>query len=199
MKLYSGPLCLFSHACRFVLHEKEIECEIILTTNGRTDEALAELNPYGETPTLADRDLVLYDGMVVTEYIDERYPHPPLMPSDPTTRAQARVMMSRLRRDWLDAVQACVTTGTRPDKKLSKSLWDGLLAMSNHFSQQKYALGDDISLVDSYLAVLLWRLPLLQLNLPHQAAKILEYGNHMFDRPAFQASLSEAEREIRAA
>ena len=72
MKLYSGPLCLFSHACRFVLHEKEIECEIILTTNGRTDEALAELNPYGETPTLVDRDLVLYEGMVVTEYIDGR-------------------------------------------------------------------------------------------------------------------------------
>jgi RNA polymerase-associated protein len=181
------------------LNEKEIDYEVIYSTDGRVDQKVAELNPYGETPTLADRDLVLYDSMVVSEYLDERFPHPPLLPSDPTARAQARVMVARLRRDWLDTLQICITTGTRLDKKLSKSLWDGLLAMSNHFAQQKYALGNEFSLVDCYLATLLWRLPVLKLNLPRQASKILDYGGRMFDKPGFQASLSEAEREIRAA
>ena len=199
MKLYSGPLCLYSHVCRFVLSEKEIGHEVIYLTDGRTDQEIAELNPYGETPTLVDRDLVLYDSMVVSEYLDEKFPHPPLLPSDPTARAQARVMVTRLRRDWLDALQFCITTGTRVDKKLSKSLWDGLMAMSNHFGQQKYALGNEFSLVDCYLAALLWRLPVLKLDLPRQASKILDYGDRMFDKPGFQASLSEAEREIRAA
>lgn len=199
MKLYSGPLCLYSHVCRFVLSEKEIGHEVISLTDGRTDQEIAELNPYGETPTLVDRDLVLYDSMVVSEYLDERFPHPPLLPSDPTARAQARVMVTRLRRDWLDALQFCSTTGTRVDKKLSKSLWDGLMAMSSHFGQQKHALGNELSLVDCYLAVLLWRLPALKLDLPRQASKILDYGDRMFDKPGFQASLSEAEREIRAA
>jgi RNA polymerase-associated protein len=198
MKLYSGPLCLYSHVCRFVLSEKEIRYEVIYSTNGRTDQEVAELNPYGETPTLVDRDLVLYDSMVVSEYLDEKFPHPPLLPSDPTARAQARVMVTRLRRDWLDALQFCITTGTRVDKKLSKSLWDGLMAMSNHFGQQKYALGNEFSLVDCYLAALLWRLPVLKIDLPRQASKILDYGGRMFDKPGFQASLSEAEREIRA-
>lgn len=198
MKLYAGPLCLFSHACRFVLHEKDIECEIIYTSDKRVGETVYELNPYGETPTLTDRDLVLYDGMVVNEYLDERFPHPPLMPSDPTTRAQARVMISRLRRDWLDSVQNCIISGDRPDKNLSKSLWDGLVAMTNHFNQQDYALGNDFSLVDSYLAVLLWRLPLMQIDLPKQAGKLIDYGERIFDKESFQSSLSEAEREIRS-
>jgi RNA polymerase-associated protein len=181
------------------LSEKEIGYEVIYSTNGRADQEVAELNPYGETPTLVDRDLILYDSMVVSEYLDEKFPHPPLLPSDPTARAQARVMVTRLRRDWLDALQFCITTGTRVDKKLSKSLWDGLMAMSNHFEQQKYALGNEFSLVDCYLAALLWRLPVLKLDLPRQASKILDYGGRMFDKPGFQASLSEAEREIRAA
>ena len=113
MKLYSGSQCLFSHACRFVLKEKEIDCDVVFTTEKQVEDAVAELNPYGETPTLADRDLVLYDVVVVNEYLDERFPHPPLMPSDPTTRSQARVMISRLRRDWLDDVQNRMASGVK--------------------------------------------------------------------------------------
>ena len=198
MKLYSGSQCLFSHACRFVLREKEIDCDVVFTTDKQVEDAVAELNPYGETPTLADRDLVLYDGVVVNEYLDERFPHPPLMPSDPTTRAQARVMISRLRRDWLDDVQNRMASGAKLEKNLARSLSDGLVAMSNHFSENKYVLGEDFSLVDAYLVALLWRLPLLQVNLPRQGGKILDYGNRMFAKPSFQESLSTAEREMRA-
>ncbi len=198
MKLYSGSQCLFSHACRFVLKEKEIECDVVFTSDKQVEDAVAELNPYGETPTLADRDLVLYDGVVVNEYLDERFPHPPLMPSDPTTRAQARVMISRLRRDWLDDVQNRMASGVKLEKNLARSLSDGLVAMSNHFLENKYVLGEDFSLVDAYLVALLWRLPLLQVNLPRQGGKILDYGNRMFAKPSFQESLSAAEREMRA-
>ena len=198
MKLYSGSQCLFSHACRFVLRAKEIECDVVFTTDKQVEDAVAELNPYGETPTLADRDLVLYDVVVVNEYLDERFPHPPLMPSDPTTRAQARVMISRLRRDWLDDVQNRMASGAKLEKNLARSLSDGLVAMSNHFSENKYVLGEDFSLVDAYLVALLWRLPLLQVNLPRQGGKILDYGNRMFAKSSFQESLSTAEREMRA-
>ena len=198
MKLYSGSQCLFSHACRFVLREKDIECDVVFTADKQAEDTVAELNPYGETPTLADRDLVLYDGIVVNEYLDERFPHPPLMPSDPTTRAQARVMMSRLRRDWLDDVQHCMASGTKLEKNLTRSLSDGLVAMSNHFSENKYVLGEEFSLVDAYLVVLLWRLPRLQVNLPRQGENILDYGNRMFAKQSFQESLSAAEQEMRA-
>ena len=198
MKLYSGTHCLFSHACRFVLKEKDIECDVVFVNDKQVDETVAELNPYGETPTLADRDLVLYDGMVVVEYLDERFPHPPLMPSDPTTRAKARVMMSRLRRDWLDDVHRCMSSGTTLEKSLKRSLSDGLVAMSNHFSENKHALGEEFSLVDAYLAVLLWRLTHLQVNLPRQGAKMLDYGKRLFAKPSFQESLSSVEREMRS-
>ena len=198
MKLYSGSVCLFSHACRFVLREKDIECDVVFASNKQVEETVAELNPYGETPTLADRDLVLYDGIVVSEYLDERFPHPPLMPSDPTTRAKARVMISRLRRDWLDDVQNCMLSGAKLEKSLNRSLSDGLVAMSNHFTENKYALGEEFSLVDAYLAVLLWRLPRLQVNLPRQGGRILDYGKRMFAKQQFQESLSAAERELRA-
>ena len=198
MKLYSGSQCLFSHACRFVLREKDIECDVVFTTDKQVEDTVAELNPYGETPTLADRDLVLYDGIVVNEYLDERFPHPPLMPSDPTTRAQARVMMSRLRRDWLDDVQNCMASGIKLEKNLTRSLSDGLVAMSNHFSENKYVLGEEFSLVDAYLVVLLWRLPRLQVNLPRQGGNILDYGNRMFAKQSFQESLSAVEQEMRA-
>ena len=198
MKLYSGTQCLFSHACRFVLTEKDIECDVVFVNDKQVEETVAELNPYVETPTLADRNLVLYDDVVINEYLDERFPHPPLMPSDPTSRAKARVMMSRLRRDWLDDVQGCMSSGAKLDKRLNRSLSDGLVAMSNHFSENKHALGEEFSLVDVYVAVLLWRLDYLQVNLPRQGAKMLDYGKRLFAKPSFQESLSSIEREMRS-
>jgi len=199
MKLYTGPLCINGHACRIVLHEKDIDCELFYVTPDRVHEELAELNPYGETPTLVDRDLVLYDSVVINEYFDERFPHPPLLPIDPIGRAKARLMISRLQRDWLEPVQQCVRGRAKLDKKTSKFLWDGLLAMSAHFADHKYVLGDEFSLADCYLAPLLWRLPMLRIELPRQALKLIEYGDRMFAKSTFGTSLNEVEREIRAA
>ena len=107
-------------------------------------------------------------------------------------------MMSRLRRDWLDDVQGCMSSGAKLDKRLNRSLSDGLVAMSNHFSENKYALGEEFSLVDVYVAVLLWRLDYLQVNLPRQGAKMLDYGKRLFAKPSFQESLSSIEREMRS-
>ena len=198
MKLYSGSLCIFSHACRFVLKEKDIECDVVYIASKEDEEIIADLNPYGETPTLSDRDLVLYDGIVVSEYLDERFPHPPLLPSDPTTRAKVRVMVSRLRRDWLDSIQSCIATGSKPDKKLSKSINDGLVAMSSHVGHNKFVLGDEVTMVDAYFAVLLWRLPMLGISLPKQGSNTLAYGKRMFEKASFIESLSPTEREISA-
>ena len=198
MTLFSDNSSHYSHRVRLVLAEKGVTVELVESESGAVPAELGDLNPYNTMPTLVDRELVLYESKVMMEYLDERFPHPPLMPSDPTTRAKARVMMSRLRRDWLDDVQNCMSSGAKLEKSLNRSLSDGLVAMSNHFTENKYVLGEEFSLVDAYLAVLLWRLPRLQVNLPRQGGRILDYGKRMFAKQEFQESLSAAEREMRA-
>ncbi|MCS5574071.1 MAG: glutathione S-transferase N-terminal domain-containing protein, partial [Pseudomonadales bacterium] len=116
MKLYSGPLCIFGHACRIVLQEKTIDYEALYVQPGELEVELAELNPYGETPTLVDRDLVLFNPMLINEYLDERLPHPPLMPIDPVGRSRARLLIYRLRRDWLDPLQICIDERKKLDR-----------------------------------------------------------------------------------
>ena len=105
MRLFSGPLCLYGHTCRLVMQEKIAECDFRYLGEENVEQELAELNPYGESPTLVDRDLVLYSAGVINEYLDERLPHPPLMPIDPVGRGRARLLISRLQRDWLDDLQ----------------------------------------------------------------------------------------------
>ena len=193
MALYSGTECVFSHGCRIVLFEKEVECQIIYMDDDEASEGLAELNPYNETPTLLDRDLVLYGAQIINEYLDERLPHPPLMPVDPVNRGRARLMMMRFYREWLNPLH---------EKRLNEpgmkqSIRDGLIAMSPVLSEQAYMLGDEYSLVDSYLSPLLWRLKALKINLPRQAKPVLDYAERLFERPAFVSSLSEAEQELR--
>jgi len=117
MKIYSGPLCIYGHACRIVLQEKTIEHEIVYAKPGEMAEQLAELNPYGETPILQDRDLVLYGPTLITEYLDERLPHPPLMPIDPVGRGKARLAIADIHRDWLNNAQRSIELGTKLDKK----------------------------------------------------------------------------------
>jgi len=196
MTLYSGLNCIYSHSCRIVLHEKEVECHIRWVDLESNPEELAELNPYNETPTLVDRELVLYGAQIISEYLDERLPHPPLMPVDPVNRGRARLMFARLQRDWIDRLQPRSRRGGTPTDTTRQAVRDGLIAVSPIFTEQQYMLGDEFSLVDCFLAPLLWRLPYYDIELPRQAKPILDYGQKLFARPAFQSSLSEAEAEL---
>lgn len=197
MTLLSGPLCVLSHCCRIVLLEKDVECSIDSVSINDDPSVLGEHNPYGETPTLLDRDLALYDTVVILEYLDERFPHPPLMPVDPITRAKTRLMISRLTRDWLTPICALgEELPLKPTAKLKKSIHDGLVSLSPLFREQPYFLGLEFTLVDAYMAPLLWRLPILGIELPKQASSVMEYGDRLFKRPAFQESLSEQEVEL---
>lgn len=197
MTLLSGQLCVLSHCCRIVLLEKDVECSIDYVSINDAPSVLGEHNPYGETPTLLDRDLALYDTVVILEYLDERFPHPPLMPVDPITRAKTRLMISRLTRDWLSPICALgEELPLKPTVKLKKSIHDGLVSLSPLFREQPYFLGLEYTLVDAYMAPLLWRLPILGIELPKQASSVMEYGERLFKRPAFQESLSEQEVEL---
>ena len=195
MKLYAGSNCLYGHACRIVLKEKDVDCDV-LDPAADPEFDLTELNPYGESPTLIDRELVLYGDNVITEFLDERLPHPPLMPLDPIGRGRARLLIARLQRDWLSEVKRLLDEGKPLDKRLKKSLWDGLLAMSPIFLAQRYAMGNEFSLVDCYLAPLLWRLSVMDVTLPRQGQAVMDYSARLFERSTFQASLNSLEREM---
>ena len=195
MKLYAGSNCLYGHACRIVLKEKDVDCDVLNPADDPEFD-LTELNPYGESPTLIDRELVLYGDNVITEFLDERLPHPPLMPLDPIGRGRARLLIARLQRDWLSEVKRLLDEGKPLDKKLKKSLWDGLLAMSPIFLTQRYAMGNEFSLVDCYLAPLLWRLSFMDVTLPRQGQAVMDYSARLFERSTFQASLNSLEREM---
>ena len=195
MKLYAGSNCLYGHACRIVLKEKDVDCDV-LDPAADPEFDLTELNPYGESPTLIDRELVLYGDNVITEFLDERLPHPPLMPLDPIGRGRARLLIGRLQRDWLGEVKRLLDEGKPLNKRLKKSLWDGLLAMSPNFLVQRYAMGNEFSLVDCYLAPLLWRLSVMDVTLPRQGQAVMDYSARLFERSTFQASLNSLEREM---
>ena len=196
--LLSSPLDIFSHCCRIVLQEKGVDYDVEYISADDDPSKIGEYNPYSETPTLVDRDIALYSMWVIIEYLDERFPHPPLMPADPISRAKTRLIVSRLTRDWLQPVSNLGETNTpKPSAKLQKSLHDGLLALSPIFSTREYFLNSDYTIIDAYFAPLLWRLPTLGIELPKQAKPLIKYGKRMFDRPTFHASMSDQEIELR--
>lgn len=200
MALYSSENCLDCHRVRFVLAEKGINVEIIHVEQDRAATAdLAELNPYSETPTLVDRDMVLYGTRVVVDYLDERYPHPPLMPVDPVSRSRLRLAMYRVQRDWVDAGKVIESSGG--EKKVAttkKSLRDSLVAADDMFGLTPFLLNDELSLADCALVPLLWRLPAYGVDLSARVApNINKYMDHMFRRDSFQRSLTEVERAMR--
>ena len=195
MTLFCSPTCAYSHRARFVLWEKGISADIEFIDIHQPSEDLIELNPYGTTPTMVDRDLVLYDSNIIMEYLDERFPHPPLHPMDPVSRARARMMIHRIDQDWyrlMDEIERV------PDKKASKPrkmLRESLIASIPVFAAKVYFLSDEFSLVDCTIGPLLWRLPMLGIELPKQAEPIRSYAARLFEREGFQQSLSEYERE----
>ena len=196
MTLYSDAVDPASHAVRFVLAEKAINVEIHTVMTDERPEDLNDLNPYNTILTLVDRELVLYEAQIIMEYLDERFPHPPLMPVDPVARASNRLYRYRIKRDIFSLVLAIETGDPATADTARKSLRDHLTAVSPVFVQKAHFMTDDYSLADCYLAPLLWRLPYYRISLPRQAKPLMQYAERLFEREAFQASLSDAEREM---
>ncbi|MFT5447694.1 MAG: RNA polymerase-associated protein [Gammaproteobacteria bacterium] len=197
MSLYSDVNDPASHAVRFVLAEKAINVEIQHVTADDRPEDLVDLNPYADSIlTLVDRELVLYEPQIIMEYLDERFPHPPLMPVDPVTRASNRLYRYRIQRDVFDYVPALEKGGAQAETA-RKVVRDNLTGIAPIFAQRKFFMSDDYSLVDIFLAPILWRLGHYKIKLPTSAKPLLQFGDRMFARDAFEASLSEGEREMR--
>jgi len=180
-----------------VLAEKGITVEIIDVDNNQKPEDLIDLNPYNSVPTLVDRELVLYDPRAIMEYLDERFPHPPLMPVDPVSRARTRLALFRIEQDWYQLVPELESRTEKTALKARKELRDSLTASAEVFGAKPYFLSDEFSLVDATIVPILWRLSSYHIDLPRQARPVIEYAERMFARESFRASLSEAEREMR--
>lgn len=197
MTLFSGRTDVYSHQVRLVLGEKGITADIIEVDPNHKPEDLIDLNPYNTLPTLVDRDLVLYESNIVMEYIDERFPHPPLLPVYPVARAKSRLLIYRMQHDWFSLYDIIQSKDEASAERARKELAEGLTAVAPVFAEKPFFMSDEISLVDCYLAPLLWRLPSLDISLPESADPIMDYADRLFAREGFDISLSEAERELR--
>ena len=197
MSLFSTAGCPQSHRGRMVLAEKGITVEILDVDPANKPEDLIDLNPYNSVPTLVDRELVLYDPRAIMEYLDERFPHPPLMPVDPVSRARTRLALFRIEHDWYELIPDLESKTDKTVNKARKVLRDSLTASAEVFAAKPYFLSDEFSLVDATIAPILWRLERYRIDLPAQAKPVLKYAERIFERESFQASLSEAEKEMR--
>ena len=197
MTLYSDALHPSSHAVRFVLAEKAINVEIHNVHGEDRPEDLNDLNPYNTILTLVDRELVLYEPHIIMEYLDERFPHPPLMPVDPVARASNRLYRYRIERDVYSLVDRLNRSHGAALDAVRKSLRDHLTSFAPVFNQTRYFMSDEYSVVDCYLAPVIWRLPYFGVKLPAQAKPLLRYAGLLFERDAFESSMSEPEREMR--
>lgn len=197
MALYSSAAGLDCHRVRFVLAEKGINVEIVnVTDDASAAEDLAELNPYNQAPTLVDRDLVLYDASVINDYLDERYPHPPLMPVDPVSRAQLRLVHFRILKDWYGLAREVEATSGKKGEKPRKQLREAIIGGNELFKMADFVLSPELSLVDCTLAPLLWRLPHYGIKLGKPGAAVESYALRLFSRLSFKASLTQAERDL---
>ncbi|KXS38820.1 MAG: RNA polymerase-associated protein [Halomonadaceae bacterium T82-2] len=198
MTFYSGSDDHYSHRVRIVLAEKGVAVDIIEVGEDNRPAELADLNPYNSVPTLLDRDLVLYESKVMMEYLDERFPHPPLLPVYPVARAQSRLWMHRVEREWCPLVETIITSGKKEADRARKELRESIVGISPIFEDMPYFMSEEFSLVDCCMAPLLWRLPALGIELPEKQVKpLMGYMERLFSREAFKASLTETEREMR--
>ena len=197
MGLFSGNTCIRSHQVRFVLREKGITTDIQNVDGKKVPEDLIALNPYASIPTLTDRELVIYDSGVIIEYLDERYPHPPLMPVSPVDRAKIRLALVSLEADIVStAIELDAALGSRNENSLRKKLKSMLNASLDLFSANKYFLNDELTVIDCVLAPILWRLEYFGISLGKEHKAISDYMERVFSRETFQNSLSEDEEEM---
>jgi len=198
MVFYSDSVCPIGHAARIVLAEKDVSVEINFIDDDKP-EVLNELNPYNSILTLIDRDLVLYDAQIIMEYLDERFPHPPLMPVDPVNRASNRQLRYRVMRDLYSAVEELDSDNEIAAANAKKVLRDNLTAIAPVFAQMPYFMSNDYTLVDCCMAPLMWRLEQYGIKLPMSGKPLQKYADRLFERQAFQTSLSDVEKEYNAA
>ena len=196
MSLHTDVNSISSHSLRILLRDKDVECDMRYVNSAERQEELFELNPYGETPVLIDREMVLYEFYPVVEYLDERFPHPPLLPADPIGRGKARLTIARMQRDWIIDVDRALLDDKPITDDLRQSIRDGLTALSPLFNHQLYFTGDEYTLVDVMIAPLLWRLKSLGIQLPEKARPMIDYADRLFAREQFEMSLSQQEMEL---
>lgn len=195
---YSNPEDHYSHRIRLVLAEKDIGIAIRDIDPAYYPADLAELNPYVSLPVLVERDLVLYDSIVIMEYLEDRYPYPPLLPAYPSDKASKRLLVHRIQRDWCRLADGILDVKTKATTQttMRKELRESLIGISPVFADKPYFLSNDFTLADCCLLPILWRLPLMDIEIPNAAKALLSYMERGFDRASFQASLSEREIQI---
>lgn len=198
MTLYSGAMDIYSHRVRIVLAEKGVSYEVINVETRGKPEDLLELNPYGNVPTLVDRELALYEANIIAEYLDERFPHPPLMPVYPVARAKARLIIYRFDKEWGPLIRKLESGKVNDVRAAAKELSGYISQLVPLFNASPYFMGDDFTLVDCCIAPVLWRLPMWDITFTGAEAKAInKYMNRVFQRDSFQASLTESEQELR--
>jgi len=196
LTLYTTADDVQCHRARLVLAAKGVSYERVLVDPARPPQDLVDLNPYASTPTLVDRDLTLFDASVVCEYLDERYPHPPLMPIDPQSRARLRVASVRIEKDWLTEVDI-IRAGGRSAEAARKRLRGHLLSSVPLFKAAKFFLNPEMSLADCLVAPVIWRLPWLGVELGREGKPVIDYGERLFHSQGFARSMTDQEKAMR--
>ena len=196
MTLFSDGNDLLSHRVRVVLAEKNINHEIVDVDPENIPTDLIELNPYKTTPTLVDRDLVLFDAQLIVEYLDERFPHPPLLPVDPVNRARLKMLLIRVKNEWDPLIQKLIGKTEKQSVKQRKELREKLIELAPVFERKPFFMSDEYTLVDCAIAPVLWRLNEMCIELPESAIAVTEYAQRLFEREPFRESLSEMEEDM---
>jgi RNA polymerase-associated protein len=197
MTLYSGTTDPYSHRCRFVLFEKGMDFQVIDVDVFNKPEDLAVMNPYNRVPVLVERDLILYEANIINEYIDERFPHPQLMPADPVMRARARLFLHRFEQELFCHIEGLESGVAKTVEKARIAVRENLTQISPVFGKQKYMLGDEFSMLDVAIAPLLWRLDHYGIQLDKEAAPLMKYSERLFSRPAYSEAMTPSEKAMR--
>ncbi len=197
MTLYSGTICPYSHRCRIVLFEKGMDFQVIDVDVFNKPEDLVVMNPYNKVPVLVERDLILYEANIINEYIDERFPHPQLMPADPVMRARARLFLHRFEQELFCHIDGLESGVAKTVEKARAAVRENLTQISPVFTKQKFMLGDEFSMLDVAIAPLLWRLDHYGIQLDKEAAPLMKYAERLFSRPAYSEAMTPSEKAMR--
>jgi len=201
MVLYSGTTCPFSQRCRFVLYEKGMDFEVRDIDLFNKPEDISVMNPYGKVPILVERDLVLYESNIINEYIDERFPHPQLMPADPVMRARTRLFLHNFEKELFVSVGVLEDRSLQADEKrldlARRTIRDRLSQLAPLLIKNRFMLGEEFSMLDVTVAPLLWRLDHYGIELPKSAAPLMKYAERIFSRPAYIEALTPSEKVMR--